>query len=304
MISENADKLLSHIYPNELFIEIGHDTVGHRCINSIDKMNAIKQNASLLYGEISPSGVRKLLDKDHADIKNANYVFDLGMGIGKIVYQIFIEYSHLKEVVGVELSNSRFMVAEKVGLKLIKLSKIYVKEQHVEGKILQIRNNKTKTLLTIKCDNLFNEPQYTMADIVFFNTEIPDTEMQHLGNHYAHLKKGTKVISYNNFHFHKWNGIFPYFKQIDINKLEEDIFSTSWNKLGHKLFIWEKCDFNIEQYLKNTKLSGKKITFPNNYYYLEMESWYSFFGTHNEDDSTKNTNELLPTVTWWDYLES
>ena len=41
---------------------------------------AVQESASLLYGEVLPAGVTKLLDADHLDAGSAEVLFDLGMG--------------------------------------------------------------------------------------------------------------------------------------------------------------------------------------------------------------------------------
>ena len=41
---------------------------GQACVDWKDKKQATKDNARLLYGEVSPSGVSKLLDVDHLNV--------------------------------------------------------------------------------------------------------------------------------------------------------------------------------------------------------------------------------------------
>lgn len=45
------------------------------------------EGSSILYGEVLPSGVCKLLDASHLDAAHARTLFDLGMGTGKFAMQ-------------------------------------------------------------------------------------------------------------------------------------------------------------------------------------------------------------------------
>ncbi len=60
--------------------------------------------SSLLYGEVLPSGVTKLLDSIHLDASRAHVLYDLGCGIGKLAVQAWLQWPHLTKVVGVEVS--------------------------------------------------------------------------------------------------------------------------------------------------------------------------------------------------------
>ena len=52
-------------------------------------------NCSLLFGEVLPDGVSKMLDSDHLDASNATVLYDLGMGCGRLCMQAFLEYPNL-----------------------------------------------------------------------------------------------------------------------------------------------------------------------------------------------------------------
>jgi hypothetical protein len=54
-------------------------TDGHYCLTQVDKDKASGEGASLLYGEILPSGVTKLLDGGHLQAATARVLIDLGM---------------------------------------------------------------------------------------------------------------------------------------------------------------------------------------------------------------------------------
>lgn len=62
-----------------------------------------------MYGELLPRGVNKALGSKHLNAASARTLFDLGMGIGKVVIQAFLQYRNLEFVYGVELSAGRYL---------------------------------------------------------------------------------------------------------------------------------------------------------------------------------------------------
>jgi hypothetical protein len=103
----NIVQTLNNCYKIES-IEKGHLTIGHTSLKEEDKIKAIEKKCDLLYGEILPEGVTKIFDSQHLDINNANLVIDLGMGLGKILIQTYLQYPHVKELIGVEISTGRY----------------------------------------------------------------------------------------------------------------------------------------------------------------------------------------------------
>lgn len=112
--------MLHEIYGNKIQ-ETGHRTEGHLCVTDEDRHLARHKKGSLLYGELLPRGVNKALDSRHLDSRSGESVFDLGMGTGKVVLQVFLQCLHLKYVYGAELSLARYRVAETAALKMVEL---------------------------------------------------------------------------------------------------------------------------------------------------------------------------------------
>jgi tRNA G46 methylase TrmB len=77
-----------------------------------DKYAAEQQQISLLYGELTPVGVRQLGDPLRLDFEHSKTIYDLGMGAGKVVLQIYHEYPTVTKVVGIEYSRSRYDLAQ------------------------------------------------------------------------------------------------------------------------------------------------------------------------------------------------
>ena len=59
--------------------------------------------SSLLYGELLPRGVNRSLGPQALNAIDAEVLFDLGMGTGKVAIQAFLQYSNLSRVHGVEI---------------------------------------------------------------------------------------------------------------------------------------------------------------------------------------------------------
>ncbi len=112
-----------HMLPSSSYAlqEIGHSTIGHLCVTSYDKLIAKQLNCSLLYGELFPRGISKACDMNHLNVSNSKIFYDLGMGTGKLPIQVFLQYPALEYIYGVELSLSRYKIAELAVLELLKL---------------------------------------------------------------------------------------------------------------------------------------------------------------------------------------
>ncbi len=63
----------------------------------------------------------RILDMRHMRAAKASVLFDLGMGLGKLLLQSFFQYPNIRYVCGVELALSRYRLAEKALLKLVEL---------------------------------------------------------------------------------------------------------------------------------------------------------------------------------------
>jgi hypothetical protein len=63
--------------------------------------------SSLLYGELLPRGINKAMCSPRLGGERASVVYELGMGIGKVAVQVFLQFRNLTRVLGVELSVAR-----------------------------------------------------------------------------------------------------------------------------------------------------------------------------------------------------
>jgi len=63
--------------------------------------------SSLLYGELLPRGINKAICPGRLEGHHASVIYELGMGIGKVAMQCFLQFPNLERVYGVELSVAR-----------------------------------------------------------------------------------------------------------------------------------------------------------------------------------------------------
>ncbi|CAM9659186.1 unnamed protein product, partial [Heterosigma akashiwo] len=116
----HAQSVLQKVYEGRAQ-ETGHKTAGHLCVTEEDRALAKQSKGSLLYGELLPRGVNKALGRGCLNAADARVVYDLGMGLGKVAMQAFLQFPHLARVYGVELSKARYELAALALRRLVAL---------------------------------------------------------------------------------------------------------------------------------------------------------------------------------------
>lgn len=227
--------------------EVGYQTDGHQCVTKADLDTAQKLGSSLLYGEVLPAGVAKLLDFQHLDAQNASVLMDLGSGTGKLALQAFISFPNLKDVYGVELCQPRYLIGETALLRFVSLyPEDYVLVCWVKGSIISISSTKSRRQLTLQHGNLLDVSTISKADIVILETDLPQVAHPQLVEmlHRSVLRPGCRLLSYLNLR-NVWSSQgqqFP-FAQLAVNRSTHDRFLTSWSyTTGHHFYLWVQCD--------------------------------------------------------------
>lgn len=220
-------------------------TDGHTCIVDSDKSRASEAGASLLYGEVLPEGVLKLMDEHHLRAGAGKVLFDLGMGTGKLVMQSFIQFTNLTRVVGVELSHSRFAIAEAAVLELARVMGWEV-ENHEPGSAVQVRTppgcgGAPSRVLEVRQGNMWSTPSVGLADTLVLHTDLTEASLTHLRRLISKLKAGAHFVTYQDLSPYWPATSRPVFEQVAVNIEEADTFLTSWSSAkGYHLFCWEK----------------------------------------------------------------
>lgn len=257
--------------------EIGYETTGHLCLKDEDYDVAATTDASLLYGEVLPIGVVRMLDNSHLRAHAARRLFDLGMGTGKLCMQAWLMYTNLVEVHGIELAPSRYVAAETAALRLVARSgrryrihklvrgrEVAVCEDagpHINSDDLadaSIREVHTRCVscagpsrcrvLHLRCGNLFDitPSELRRADIIVMETDLPDASHPRICRFVAMCKRRARLLTYLNLRAIWPQNEHPAFmpcplRQVASNVSLTDRFATSWAfQTGHHFFLW-KC---------------------------------------------------------------
>ena len=85
----------------------------------------------LLFGEVLPAGVTKLLDEVHLDARQGCHsgdgadeeggvsVVDMGSGVGKLCLQLLLQYECVTRIEGIELAISRYRLGKQALMELV-----------------------------------------------------------------------------------------------------------------------------------------------------------------------------------------
>jgi hypothetical protein len=223
--------------------QVGYRTDGHLCVTDNDRELAEHTASSLLYGEVLPRGVNKILDTEHMNAADAKSLYDCGMGTGKLALQAWLQFPNLEKVVGVELAISRFIIGERALLNLVgHRPDDYELVKHVRDQIIIICDKHTPSrTLEFYAHDLFSFDGIDEADIAILQTNFPPEAHTKLCGLLMQLKAGCALLTYLNLAtlFKGANWIFA---QLQVNRSLEDRFPTSWSvHRGCHFFLWEKC---------------------------------------------------------------
>ena len=226
--------------------ETGHRTQGHLCVTAEDKATAKRVGARLLYGEMLPRGVNRACGPRRLHAAECETFYDLGMGLGKVCIQVFVQFPHLKLVYGVELSRARYEAAAENARLLARMwpEAFAVCRDTPEAITVQRRlpNDGVFRSMQLRHGSLLSCTHASNADVVLLETEVPKESIPSLCGLLASLKPQCTVLSYMDLRRH-WAdeaGACP-LRQKDYNVSNADRFETSWSvKRGHHFFIWER----------------------------------------------------------------
>jgi hypothetical protein len=292
-----AQSLLVRAYGGKV-LETGHKTVGHLCLTESDKAIAKELKGSLLYGELLPRGVNKALGVDYIDSSKASVVYDLGMGLGKVAMQVFLQFSNVQRVYGIELSIARYTLAEKALSELVAICPDkYESCSRTEGKFCQLRDKTYDRVLEFACGNFFDVKDMGSVDIVLFETDVAQESYWDLSIMMHKMKDGSRTLTYLDMKKIWSCPSFP-LRQMTVNQSLADRYPTSWSvHRGHHFFLWVKIlpakeDFSDGGFkasgLTIASLKQKKIT-------LQCSRFFNCFSSQPIRQSCRNL-EAIPVI--------
>jgi hypothetical protein len=235
-------------------------------VESSDRETATNSDSSLCFGEVLPDGVTKMMDENHLRAQAATILYDLGMGLGKLAMQAFLEFPNLKKVIGVELAHTR---AEKAKSALAQLAKMQPRSgvtwnlkqledgtcQLTETPVTKLapseddskisRNPKMsfeERILEFKESNLFTVTECKEADIVICETKIRQTKFGQLCLLLNSLRKGVRILTYEDLvEIYAVAKLESPFRRL-VNNTQDDVFPASWCVQGTHFHLFEKVE--------------------------------------------------------------
>lgn len=206
----------------DLYDDFEDEDKARESITYSDKIIASLHYSSLLYGEILPSGITRLCDKEHLNVANGGSVFyDLGCGSGKLAFHVdfflvsisdilghfflssfsvFLQYSNLKKVIGVELAPSRIRIAYDAVCKLEKIKpELYTVEKDPSdgNKWVHLTETQSGPFLEFQCRSIFQESLQD-ANFVLLDTKIYPVQYNTCLELLETTLNGSCVASYEN----------------------------------------------------------------------------------------------------------
>ncbi len=157
---------------------------------------ARRNHASLLFGEVLPEGVCKLLDDHHLDAGHAERMVDLGCGFGKLVLQAFLTYPNLISVTGIELCASRFQEAKRrMAALACSNPDLFIWRPALDGLSGELVEG--RRTLKIVCGDMFHCIAARHADIVICETNVPIERHADLAQLIGASKSNSRILMYH-----------------------------------------------------------------------------------------------------------
>eukprot|EP00746_Dinoflagellata_sp_MGD_P144289 gnl/MRDRNA2_/MRDRNA2_77038_c0_seq2.p1 gnl/MRDRNA2_/MRDRNA2_77038_c0~~gnl/MRDRNA2_/MRDRNA2_77038_c0_seq2.p1 ORF type:complete len:322 (-),score=56.51 gnl/MRDRNA2_/MRDRNA2_77038_c0_seq2:257-1111(-) len=208
--------------------------------------------ACRVYGELLPGGCSKALRRpglncDASMGGNNTLLLELGMGIGMVALQIFLQCRHISSVVGVEISRPRFEIALAALQRLVSMHAEDF-ELEIEDRSSEIRKCILKTIRTsdaaeqrvleFRCGDFLSEmtvaqTEFQTADAIMLQVVLPGESLELVQKRLQTIKDGCRLFSLSNLrtvwclpqahHLHAWR-----WSDYQSEERCEDVYSTSW----------------------------------------------------------------------------
>eukprot|EP00929_Paragymnodinium_shiwhaense_P009584 TRINITY_DN113798_c0_g1_i1.p1 TRINITY_DN113798_c0_g1~~TRINITY_DN113798_c0_g1_i1.p1 ORF type:complete len:425 (+),score=100.14 TRINITY_DN113798_c0_g1_i1:99-1373(+) len=201
--------LLALVYADE-FGKTGHDLAGH-AVGEADVATLVENGSSgsLLYGELLPDGVARLekalfAERPRAEASAssaAELVLELGMGTGKVALQMFLAAAR-RDVYGVELSTSRYALAEEAFKRLSEVAPATFRYEQVSEGAARIVNQLDGCKCDIVLGSLLDTPRELIATAVAVVMEVclPKEAQKQACAMLQHCATGCRVVCYAPLH--------------------------------------------------------------------------------------------------------
>lgn len=287
--------VLSAAFGSEMIGETGYRLAASTCTSDQEKAEARDRGNSLLYGELLPDGVSKMLlpsrlggslDRDAA-------VLELGMGSGKVALQIFLQCPGVARLLGVELVRSRYLIAEAA---LARLEKAFPQHFRVcsqkPGEMIRLEQGGRQ--IEFLCNDFFSLGLNLCerSDAIVFAVNIPCKAFPELCNLLSKAKEGCRLFTYHALETIWWTDAPCPFIQVEDNLAESDTFATSWSPQGFRFYVYV-CDRQREPVIA-AGLRDESFTQWKPIWDEAGEAWYY----HNEETEVSQWDVPLEAGAW------
>jgi len=237
--------------------ETGYEIAAAKCTSEAEKAEARERGSSLLYGELLPDGVSKVLQPTRLGGSLANgegKVLELGMGSGKVALQFFLQCRGASHIMGIELLRSRFEIAEAALLQLVAgLPGAFRICSHSPGENICVEELASQRRAEFRCADFFSLglDLCGRTDAIVFAVNIPCRLFPKLCEHFAGAKEGCRLFSYHSLDTIWWVDEPCPFRQCEVNVPETDLFATSWSPQGYRFYVYV-CDRSCEPQIRSS----------------------------------------------------
>eukprot|EP00746_Dinoflagellata_sp_MGD_P051640 gnl/MRDRNA2_/MRDRNA2_229930_c0_seq1.p1 gnl/MRDRNA2_/MRDRNA2_229930_c0~~gnl/MRDRNA2_/MRDRNA2_229930_c0_seq1.p1 ORF type:complete len:356 (-),score=54.18 gnl/MRDRNA2_/MRDRNA2_229930_c0_seq1:31-1062(-) len=205
--------------------------------------NEVKQrySADLAYGELLPGAITRMLRVLGVRERGINQILEMGMGVGKLAMQAFLEYEGIS-VLGVELLPERCETAANAALRLDDMEdsnsrrNFSVKDaRNIDGHG-SIRIRRKKKLgggdLEFRRGNMLDvsSKEVAASGLIVMHTNVPEDQRGRLQALLGHVKNGTRLAMLHDLRTMWGNGktFCPFHSIPAVAPAVQWYFRTSW----------------------------------------------------------------------------
>jgi len=222
--------------------ETGYEIDAAKCTSEAEKAEALRRGSSLLYGEFLPDGVSKVLGLERLGgaLQGASSVLELGMGSGKVALQIFVQCPTVRNMLGIELVQSRYLIGEAALQRLAAtLPDVYSVRSHTPGELIRVECDGGRRI-EFRCADFFTLGLNLCerSDAIVFAVNVPCKGFPELCRRLAQAKEGCRLLTYHALDTIWWSSEPCPFHQVEANVPESDTFSTSWSPQGYRFYVY------------------------------------------------------------------
>lgn len=257
-----VDELLRSAYGADELGKTGHHLAGHVVIHDADVSSLVAkgQGSSLLYGELLPEGVVKLMEVlfSHREaMESSGPLLELGMGTGKVALQVFLSLQ--RDVYGVELAPSRWALADAALQSIAKAAPNRFRHSTVGEGVSRLASLADGSICEFVCGSLLDTPVQLLASAsaVVMEVCLPKEVQRQACKMLQRCQAGCRVVCYAPLHGLVEACRLGPVRRASYDRLNEFdaqempilgdgmgglYLSASWKPAGHGFAFYELCE--------------------------------------------------------------